>query len=902
MRVASRVLWGRMMKRYRIDARRVTLEEFRTELSWPLAALGWLASRLISYPTSSEYPAIESLRACVVQPAQVPAEVIAAFQPQTDQLLKLGFRGRVFHAIDEPDQQTSHYHADFVDAFGQTVARVKRRVFRARTPHKMTFLTEFVSRADDGTFVVTSNSRGDLQLPDSIRQELRRGADEAELWQTHQRRLQEPGLRSRLSRVTNAREVVDLHEQLHQQVVEHQVARRVFVAVEAQPTLSQQTSATRTAHALPGDESEPSGEDSLLLHEVRRQENKRASSPLNALLLLLVSGGLFVALGGFAWSLTFTLFLVPILLFHELGHFLCMKLFDYRNVRMFFIPLFGAAVSGRNYNVAGWKRVVTSLMGPLPGIALGIGLGIVGLVRGYEVLLQGALIMVVINGFNLIPALPLDGGWVVHGLLFSRHAFLDLFFRLGAIGLLLLISAVGGGWVTFGLGIAMIVGLPAAFHSARITDRLRGEPNPFGPPDAGQVPQSAIVRISQELDRAYPKGLALKPKATLALQIYQNVSSPPPGILGTLTLGTIYAGSLVAAIIGASIIVIGQKSDLGELIARGLDGPQQTVSPEEIVRNPPDAAARDFASSETLVTNYPELSTAREVYQQFLAELGPQQRLLLFGTTLLIPLNNDTSQTQRDQWFDRLEASTPPTEVLGQSVRATFLDHPQQRSRLEFACIARSEEDAIRMAAELAGYFAADANARLLPPWDPDASLTPLQQAARRTVAALQFNSTKALDDDSDDLSSRIDAAHRRGRQDEVKKLMEGMYQKQRKRDRARIEELRQSTEGYDMKIVDAYAQAYEAQAASTPADQPVYVVDKAWLEGVAVRLGRYDDQDAHAFSSTFGFVARTGLVLNVYVTFESLPSGLLALVDWFAAQQCTGMRYGISGGALYEE
>src|SRR4051812_15229775 len=34
--------------------------------------------------------------------------------------------------------------------------------------------------------------------------------------------------------------------------------------------------------------------------------------------------------------------LVPILLFHELGHYLAMRIFGYRNVRMFFIPLLGA--------------------------------------------------------------------------------------------------------------------------------------------------------------------------------------------------------------------------------------------------------------------------------------------------------------------------------------------------------------------------------------------------------------------------------------------------------------------------------------------------------------------------------------------------------------------------------
>jgi hypothetical protein len=48
--------------------------------------------------------------------------------------------------------------------------------------------------------------------------------------------------------------------------------------------------------------------------------------------------------------------LVGVLLFHELGHYAGMRLFGYRDVRMFFIPFFGAAVSGKRGGVARGKR------------------------------------------------------------------------------------------------------------------------------------------------------------------------------------------------------------------------------------------------------------------------------------------------------------------------------------------------------------------------------------------------------------------------------------------------------------------------------------------------------------------------------------------------------------------
>jgi hypothetical protein len=46
-----------------------------------------------------------------------------------------------------------------------------------------------------------------------------------------------------------------------------------------------------------------------------------------------------------------------------------MRIFHYRDVRMFFIPFFGAAVSGRHYNIAGWKKAVVSMMGPVPALS-----------------------------------------------------------------------------------------------------------------------------------------------------------------------------------------------------------------------------------------------------------------------------------------------------------------------------------------------------------------------------------------------------------------------------------------------------------------------------------------------------------------------------------------------------
>ena len=93
------------------------------------------------------------------------------------------------------------------------------------------------------------------------------------------------------------------------------------------------------------------------------------------LILLLVSLGLFILAGKRQWPLDYLLILLPVLFIHEFGHYLAMKIFNYRNLRMFFIPFLGAAVSGQHFNVPGWKKTIVSLMGPVPGIILGVIIG-----------------------------------------------------------------------------------------------------------------------------------------------------------------------------------------------------------------------------------------------------------------------------------------------------------------------------------------------------------------------------------------------------------------------------------------------------------------------------------------------------------------------------------------------
>ena len=100
----------------------------------------------------------------------------------------------------------------------------------------------------------------------------------------------------------------------------------------------------------------------------------RGESRWNAGTLLVVSLIVYVAFGRGQQPLRQFGLLVGVLIFHELGHWMGMRLFGYRDVKVFFIPFFGALMTGEPRRVRGCQSAVVLLLGPLPGILLGFAI------------------------------------------------------------------------------------------------------------------------------------------------------------------------------------------------------------------------------------------------------------------------------------------------------------------------------------------------------------------------------------------------------------------------------------------------------------------------------------------------------------------------------------------------
>jgi hypothetical protein len=148
---------------------------------------------------------------------------------------------------------------------------------------------------------------------------------------------------------------------------------------------------------------------------------------------LLASAALFALASWKSFDPKTLALVVGVLLLHESGHYLGMRLFGYSNVRMFFIPFFGAAVAGRKHAAPAWQQGVVLLLGPLPGIFLGLALQAWLRPDGDSPLGTVVLWLVILNAFNLLPIVPFDGGRLVDLLLFAHRPLLTVGFTLFAV-------------------------------------------------------------------------------------------------------------------------------------------------------------------------------------------------------------------------------------------------------------------------------------------------------------------------------------------------------------------------------------------------------------------------------------------------------------------------------------
>lgn len=168
--------------------------------------------------------------------------------------------------------------------------------------------------------------------------------------------------------------------------------------------------------------------------------------------------------------------LLIVLVIHEMGHFIAMKAFKYKNVRMLFIPLMGAFVQGKKSNYSQKQSLIVLIAGPFPGIVVG------NLLFWYSTwspqnawLGEPAIIFLLLNIINLLPLDPLDGGQMFKLLVKRVNEFLLMVFALVSSLALIAIGAYMRNYVIIAFGFFMAFRVRALQKKYQMHKELIGE-------------------------------------------------------------------------------------------------------------------------------------------------------------------------------------------------------------------------------------------------------------------------------------------------------------------------------------------------------------------------------------------------------------------------------------------
>ncbi len=296
--------------------------------------------------------------------------------------------------------------------------------------------------------------------------------------------------------------------------------------------------------------------DALFPHALERflEEDRKSR---NAGAWLVGSAVLFVVfgLGEFDWRTLIVL--MGVLVFHELGHLLAMWLFGYRDLKVFFIPMLGAAASGKSRGVAPWKKAVVLLAGPLPGIVAAYPiLFFAAFLPGEpEWLFSVATMLLLLNGFNLLPFVPLDGGRLVSLALFSRSPRLETWFTVISASGLVALSVALEAWLLAGVGVFLAFG---AFVRSGLVHRAHDLRT--GLAGAAQEPADLTEqerRLLYDAAASYyasslPKSSLPDPQAAAKMigshmrVMHERAITPPPRVVATVVILLVYVASFIS--------------------------------------------------------------------------------------------------------------------------------------------------------------------------------------------------------------------------------------------------------------------------------------------------------------------------------------------------------------------
>ena len=117
-----------------------------------------------------------------------------------------------------------------------------------------------------------------------------------------------------------------------------------------------------------------------------------------------------VALYSLFWGWEFAAGFVILLFVHEMGHVIQLRREGIKASAPMFIPFMGALITARSLGENALAEARVGLAGPILGSLGAAAVAVVGELTGSDMLIALAYVGFLINLFNLLPIVPLDGG------------------------------------------------------------------------------------------------------------------------------------------------------------------------------------------------------------------------------------------------------------------------------------------------------------------------------------------------------------------------------------------------------------------------------------------------------------------------------------------------------------
>ena len=890
-----------MPRYFRLNSLKQTMmEDLRIVRSWKVVFL-WLA-KVVRHRLrfTSPIPLPVPFESFQVAPEAVPAWAVEKLLDPLREASELGFFPPTYQVVPTLRGESVSVCATLRHEGCETVLRLMCvRVGMVHPPQTRIVHILYTGLGDGRTFITSEQRQMYNPAPHSVVQRCIK-APLPVLVTAHQRRLETLRTAHALERVNSDLEAARFIDRFEQQSMDYNVSRGLYEEVPAdevarESVASQVVDPEVAAVASDGATVEPG--ELELLKEIRNAQTKRGSW-VGAMVIGLLSFVAFIAAGGVRWNWEVGVILTAVVLFHEFGHYVAMRCFKYRDLRMFFIPLLGAAVTGRHFNVKGWQQAMVYLAGPVPGIVVGIGLGVAALYHPeVEWLRKTALMALILNGINLLPFLPLDGGWILNTVVFSRNYIVESVFQCFAALGLIAATALGQGRLWAALGIGILISLPTTFRLARLTRQLRRSGLDWRSADGKEVPLAAALAISREVKTVLPGTHHLKILATHTLTVFQRLNAVPPGGVVTAVLLAVYLGSMVAAFLGIGMIFAGREGLLGVGANSFLTEPQCRADAPLIEPRGVEVEVRRLSTyrDPCLVLTLSN-SVDAALVDRVAGILGPGERVRGFGQTLFVS-------------GERVGKERLPSLGLGARCTNAFLEVPLSNNCASVSLVCRGPDAAraAELAKELEAYFSG-ASLHLWPPWlaPTNRPLDQQETIARRVHTWRLLDGLEAVAA-NDPETKKLEVATRRRfpfptrSRAERSAAFEAYHVARGRAYEREVNRLRESKAKdplLDTEMLEAYVRVNESSKTTN------YVATAEARKELERRVecvsfeGSLPVEAEGWRGAIFGSASVRGPTLScVFVLFRRTEEGLPLLADYLRQKGCTDLRYSLFHG-----